>query len=292
MDSHKGFSKYAAFQKMAKHGYDDKEKKDEKKNKSDKETDDTEKIVEFDPEFLYVRVRAVSANVPNNNGDLFEEDELRRTYKSFINKSVFKNHKSDDVTNAVGRIVDAVWVDNAEDHDHPYVECLLEIDRKKDHDLVRGIEKGYTRSVSMGSRVEYSVCSCCKNKAYKEEDYCECVKHYKGQNFCPDHKRKCEPNGIYESNFGVEFFEISFVTDGADREALVKEIVASNDATVTHLVSKMASVGQILVDTDSPFLQESGGLLKKYASMDVISSKELKIIGNLLDLVDDLTDEE
>ena len=75
MDSHKGFSKYAAFQKMAKHGYDDKEKKDEKKNKSDKETDDTEKIVEFDPEFLYVRVRAVSANVPNNNGDLLEEDE-------------------------------------------------------------------------------------------------------------------------------------------------------------------------------------------------------------------------
>jgi len=282
MSEHKGFHKYAVtgvkvMQKTA----DDEE---EKKNKETKNTN-VERITEFDPEFLYVRVRAVTANIPNNNGDLFIIDELKRTFKTFINQRVFKNHKSDNVTNAVGRIVDAVWVDHPQDKEHPYVECLLEIDRKKDQELVRGIEKGYISDVSMGCRVEYSICSCCGNKAHTEREYCDCIKKAKGKHYCPYCKKKSEPHGIHEENYGVEFFELSFVTDGADREAVVKEIVAS-DAMTGSLQEKFHKVGQILVDSNNPVFQEAGIFLRKMASEEIISNKDMERAERFIDLID------
>ena len=283
----KGFHKYACVGNMVKTASnDDTEKKDKKPSDG---KSGLEKIVEFDPEFLYVRVRAVTANIPNNNGDLFEEKELRRTFKTFINQRVFKNHKSDDVTNAVGRIIDAVWVDDPKDSKHSYVECLLEIDRKKDPELVRGIEKGYISDCSMGARIEYSVCSCCGNKAHTEDEYCACVKKYKGQHFCPEHKRKCGDEGIYESNFGVEFFELSFVTDGADKQAIVKEVVASSKR-MAEMKVKFALVGQSLIDSNSAILQETGKMLKKYASSEILSQKDLKVADSIVNLVDALLD--
>lgn len=284
LNNHKAFSKFASGTKyMIK-------KAEEKKGEEVKEKkDDFEKITEVDPEFLYIRVRAVTANVPNNNGDLFERDELFRTYKTFVGQRVFKNHKSEDVTNALGKIIDAIWVENPEDKEHPYVECLLEIDRKKDTDLVRGVEKGYISDISMGCRVEYSVCSCCGNKAHTEDEYCECVKKYKGQKFCPVHKKSLKPNGVYESNFGVEFFELSFVTDGADREAVIKEIVASN-AMFGNINERLEKVGQILVDSPNVIFQDCGIYLKKVASDDVISSKDMERTEYIMNLIESFID--
>jgi hypothetical protein len=278
MPSHKGIMRFSSSNTLSKFAQD---KGEDKK--------DFEKLIEYNPEFLYVRVRAVTAAIPNNNGDLFTVEELKRTYETFKKQRVFKNHKSDDVTNAVGDIIDVLWVENPQDKEHPYVECLLRLDRKKDPELVRGVEEGYISDVSMGCRVEYSVCSCCGNKAHKEDEYCTCVKKYKGQKFCPEHRKNLGEHGIYEANFGVEFFELSFVTDGADKEAVVKEVIASG-AFGRELHTKMAMTGQILVDTTNPIFQEYGKYLKKIASKEIISNKEQDIVDGILDTIQKFID--
>jgi len=670
LSDHKGMTRFATgFNLMKKYAAGDKDKSD------------FDKLTDYDPEFLYIRVRAVTAGIPNNNGDLFEIEELSAKFHTFIDQRVFKNHKSEDVTNAVGQIVDVLWVENPNDKEHPYVECLLKIDKKKDPELVRGVEKGYITDVSMGAvisgtsimlenysikniedmdmkndkirtysgnvsgirnmqivpysgeiykvkvlginnelgithehpvyiipkdqlncdnewnskakcfpnnksinkscqtqtctiedvktyvmefveaeslrvgdyvalpfpaeevtpeyvtkefarllgyyvaegwvrgketrnenmiqfclsadeseyidevqfliksilgqdvnisvdyfldrngcyitvwdeglhsklstlggkhaknkildgsvilwdyemqkefigayingdgfqqgrdgiacmstaseglsyqiqiilsrlgiisnveklvhvanensvvetglesieyqisigayyakdiakyskitpvvtsmksdrkfiyknylmspvvgirteyfegfayniesdieesfianrmavhncRVEYSVCSCCGNKAHTETDYCDCVKKYKGQKHCPVHKKSMGEYGIYESNFGVEFFELSFVTDGADREAIIKEIVAS-DALSGQLHEKLSKIAQILIDSRNPIFQENGRYMRHLASCDIISTKDQQIVDKMLDMIETFID--
>ena len=118
-------------------------------------------------DFLYIRDRAISAgnvipqkdgsaiSVPideyyrefekyskicrnaNQNGDFFSEEELKKTYKSFIGKSVFVDHDNENVEKARGIIIDAVWNDRGK-----FVEVLEAIDKKAYPELARGIEKG------------------------------------------------------------------------------------------------------------------------------------------------------
>ena len=130
----------------------------------------TAKLVTVAPkedDFLYVRNRAVSAgnvipqrdgsaiSVPideyyknfekyskicrnaNDNGDFFSEEELKKSYKSFIGKSAFVDHDNENVEKARGIIVDAVWNDKGK-----YVELLKAVDKKAYPELARGIEKG------------------------------------------------------------------------------------------------------------------------------------------------------
>ena len=118
-------------------------------------------------DFLYIRDRAISAgnvipqkdgsaiSVPideyyrdfekyskicrnaNQNGDFFSEEELKKTYKSFIGKSVFVDHDNENVEKARGIIIDAVWNDRGK-----FVELLKAVDKKAYPELARGIEKG------------------------------------------------------------------------------------------------------------------------------------------------------
>jgi hypothetical protein len=128
------------------------------------------KVVTIAPkedDFLYVRVRAVSAGNTieqpdgsaeviemedllknlsmyakkirgaNDNGDLFSYEELKKTYKTFIGKSAFVDHKNDNVENARGIILDSAWNDRGK-----FVELLIAVDKKAFPELTRGIEMG------------------------------------------------------------------------------------------------------------------------------------------------------
>ena len=138
--------------------------------KVDKVMNKTAKLVTVAPkedDFLYIRNRAVSAgnvipqpdgsaiSVPideyyknfekyskicrnaNDNGDFFSEEELKSKYKTFIGKSAFVDHNNENVENARGIIVDAVWNDRGK-----FVELLKAVDKKAYPELARGIEKG------------------------------------------------------------------------------------------------------------------------------------------------------
>ncbi len=71
----------------------------------------------------------------------------------------------------------------------------------------------------MGCRCGYSLCTICNNKAVNEEDFCEHIVKFKASTF----------NGlpVWEDNRDVEFFEDSFVCQGADKKAKILEKVAS-----------------------------------------------------------------
>lgn len=208
------------------------------------------KVVRIAPkedDFLYVRVRAVSAgnviehdngyaelvdmnvlmeNLPkysklirgaNDNGDFFSYDELKRTYKTFIGKAAFVDHQNENVEEARGIIVDAAWNERGK-----FVELLIAIDKKAFPELCRGVEMGYITDVSMGCRCGKSICSVCQNEAVTEEDFCDHIISAKG--------REVDNKPVFEDNRDIEFFEISFVSQGADRQAKILEKVASKGA--------------------------------------------------------------
>ena len=207
----------------------------------------TAKVIKIAPkesDFLYVRNRAVSAGnviekddnfaelIPidemykwferyadkirgaNDNGDFFSHEELIKNYKTFIGKSVFVDHDNDNVEKARGIILDAVYNPNGK-----IVELLKAVDKKAFPELARGVEMGYITDTSMGCRCGYSICSICGNSSVSEDDFCDHILYYKGSTY----------NGlpVFEDNRDIEFFEDSFVTTGADKDAKILEKVAS-----------------------------------------------------------------
>ena len=110
--------------------------------------DSSEWSFEKRPGMLYVVVRAVSVGT-NGNGDHFTEEELAKSYKTFVGKGNFVNHASNDVEKLRGRVVDAKWVDAAPAD--KYVKCLLEVDAEGFPELARMIRSGVVDSVSMGA---------------------------------------------------------------------------------------------------------------------------------------------
>jgi hypothetical protein len=71
--------------------------------------------------------------------------------------------------------------------------------------------------------VDYGICSKCKNKAFTEKDYCECLKKYKGKTH-PETSKK-----IYEENYNLKFIELSCVGDGAFEACEIQEIYDVDD---------------------------------------------------------------
>ncbi|MFW9872489.1 MAG: hypothetical protein ACFFG0_05245 [Candidatus Thorarchaeota archaeon] len=194
-----------------------------------------ERIGDYDPEFHYYRVISVHGNIPNDNGDMFlwgsidnpEEPELLRfedslakyVYQTFVGRGNFKNHKNNDVSLAVGINLDVVA-----NHKGKFIENLLAVDAKKDPELVRSIDKGYTTDVSMGAKVARSICSACGHVAYNEDQYCNCIKNFKGQRIYINGSMQ----DVYEDNRGVNFIELSWVTVGADKDAKLLEKIAKH----------------------------------------------------------------
>lgn len=177
---------------------------------------------------LWVRARAIDADVVNANGDLFSREELLKeaeikgqkipAYKTFEGVPIYTNHKNDDIEQAKGMVVYAEW-DEKED----CVYCTFFVDEEAYPDIARNIRTGVIHDVSMGASVEWGVCSICSNKAYTEKDYCEHLKKYKGKTH-PESGKKA-----YEKNYGVKFIELSCVGDGAFESCEIQEIYDVDD---------------------------------------------------------------
>ena len=177
---------------------------------------------------LWVRARAIDADVVNANGDLFSKEELLKeaeikgqkipAYKTFEGVPIYTNHKNDDIEQAKGMVVYAEW-DEKED----CVYCTFFVDEEAYPDIARNIRTGVIHDVSMGASVEWGVCSICSNKAYTEKDYCEHLKKYKGKTH-PESGKKA-----YEKNYGVKFIELSCVGDGAFESCEIQEIYDVDD---------------------------------------------------------------
>ena len=104
---------------------------------------------------LWVRARAIDADVVNTNGDYFSEEELTKemdyqgkkmpAYKTFEGVPIYTNHKNDNIEEAKGMVVYAEW-----DDEEKCVYCVFFIDEDAYPDIARGIRQAYIRDVSMG----------------------------------------------------------------------------------------------------------------------------------------------
>lgn len=213
---------------------------------------DLPKDESYDPDFLYIKVRAVSAGEyygDNKNGDWFPAEELKRTYHTFLTAHVFKNHENKDVANAIGEVLSAVWDDAMK-----CVVLILKVDRKIAPTVTRSIEKGYMTDVSMGCRVPYSICSICGNKARNPKEYCEHIRLYRRRIF-PDGRK------AYEININPKFHDISVVLNGAEKVAKITDIYDANQAKKSKSVSSVEKVAAVIEDTMS-------GSMEKVASYE------------------------
>lgn len=187
--------------------------------------------VDYDPDYLYMIVRAVSAGEywgPNKNLDYFPEKELLASFKTFLSAHTFKNHENKHIENAIGDVIKAEWNDKMK-----CVELLIRIDRRIAPTIVRGFEKGFMTDVSMGCRIDHSICSICGNKAKTRYQFCEHIKSMKGKVF--DDGRK-----VYEINIAPKFHDISAVLNGAEKCAKVLNLYIHN-SKITAQTNKSAS---------------------------------------------------
>lgn len=168
---------------------------------------------------FYVHVVALGAGEywgPNRNGDYFPEEELKKTYKTFLDGHVFRLHENKDPAKAMGRVIGAFWNDRMK-----RVELVLEMDREKAADILHRLENGETVDVSMGCKVDFDICSICGHKSKSRAEYCEHLKNDMGK-ILPDGRR------VYAINPNPKFFDISFVRRGADPTAKVLVKVAED----------------------------------------------------------------
>lgn len=214
------------------------------------------------PDALWIRVKAIEADAPNDNGDYFSREEIIKSYKSFEGVPVFTNHENGKVENAKGKVVKADWDDR-----EGAVYCTMYIDRKANGPLCRAIEEGYVTDVSMGTQVDYSTCSICEKKALDASAYCDHVKTMKG--------RAIEGKKVFEKNYGLKFIEISVVTDGACPDCTIREIIDPNDF-LHRVAAAVSTVNNARAIKTSQMIKDGG-------------QAEIQKLNQAMDLLEDVT---
>jgi len=195
--------------------------------------------------YLFIPLRANSADRPNNNLDGWELNELQRyddivgvpVYRTYDLKPHFVNHNAANLTLSRGVILDshlntqnpaddmvkqAVFEATGKEVDRDiFVELLVAMDTTKDPALAEAYRNGSVDSFSMGCDVVATQCSACDNVATNDFQLCSCVrgKHSRIPVECLDGERRL----AWEKCMGTIFQEISAVDDPADETALVQE---------------------------------------------------------------------
>lgn len=180
-----------------------------------------DKITDTD-KYAYVWVIGVSAYEyygPNNNGDAFNEDVLKKYMHTFLDHAhIFLHHVNKDPKRSLGK---PVFVHYNEDMHR--VELVLAIDRNNilaQETLKKLKDPNHQLFVSMGANVPYDECSLCGHRATNRASYCNHLKY---------NMKKILPNGkqIFAFNPEPKFFDISIVNKPADPTAFALDKVAS-----------------------------------------------------------------
>lgn len=183
-------------------------------------------------DYIFPIPRAVTADVPNANGDRFQHDELVRfsprhrcmVYQTFINDPLHVEHAASDPKTARGFLPDAHYM---QDDDEKYVLTVAAVDTSKDPALADGILSGDIDSFSMGCICDAVRCSYCGKVAHSDNDLCDCLMWHKMATIGGDL--------VFEDCLGVEYQELSIVRDPADIRAttqLLLQKAASKDRNI------------------------------------------------------------
>jgi hypothetical protein len=173
-------------------------------------------------DYIFPVPRAVTASVPNNNGDSFGHDELTRfssyhrcqVYQTFRNDPLHIEHAAGDPKTARGYLPDVFYMQSSDDR---HVLCVAGVDTTKDRALAEGVADGSINKFSMGCICAAVQCSVCNKIATSDRDLCECLRWYK--------MSKINGKLVYEHCRGVEFQELSVVQNPADITATTQALL-------------------------------------------------------------------
>ncbi len=172
---------------------------------------------EYDPKpgFLYVRSRAISSRC-NDNFDEFPADEIKQAYGTFVGKPVFVNHVNDNHRRARGVIIDAALHEDTNPDGSPdtWCEVLMEVDAVKFPKLAEAILNRWIERTSMGTDVEFSICSFCGNRASTPLEYCAHIPKLKGKRIYRTTAAGTKEGVLVrEICHGLKFFENSLLVE-------------------------------------------------------------------------------
>lgn len=173
----------------------------------------------------------------NVNGDYFPEESLKHKgsdfgYETFMHYAFpFKHHVNKDPSRAYG---DKVVLSTYDPYMHR-VLLIVRIDDSKCQDILSDLARNVYWNVSMGCRVPFDRCSICQNRARNRSEYCAHLR-YQMNKILPDGRR------VFAYNDRPKFFDISFVTIGAEK--------------ASHVLKKVAMLHNELTDQSSALIGE------------------------------------
>jgi hypothetical protein len=236
-------------------------------------------------DFLYYRARAISAGDQgplgkdgsrgfnfNGNMDYFPRKELEASYESFVGRNIFLDHNSESSLYSIGKIIDAVPVDDKETGEF-YIELVGKIDRTLHPEICRKIETGELNSTSMGCSVDESICSVCGNVLHSDADEkCDHMGMNLGKQFAaemnfPEYNiKQGDMVPCFSINKGIVFNEDSIVGVPADPSAVIKTVLSN----MKSRISKKASL------TKEEQLDLAAQMEKLFAKLDDSTKIQLK----------------
>ena len=202
---------------------------------------DVKTVTHFDPNnYIYSHVSIVAsvdlcrdnhtitpqtAKYINDNGDAWERELLKLTYKSFIGGFNFYEHNQNPAEK-VGWVIDAVARDIKESI---IVDILIATD-KANIELCQRILDKDIKTVSMGCVCKFCICSVCGKVLVDSNDYCEHVLYQKLKPYISPFGDTitAELCGSKDDPTSVVFEEASWVEVPAYKDAVLHNILANS----------------------------------------------------------------
>ena len=217
----------------------------------------------------------------NVNGDYFPEEALSHKgsdygYETFMHYAYpFKHHVNKDPARAYG---DKVTLADYDPHMHR-VLLIVAVDDLKCQDILGDLARNHYWDVSMGCKVPWDQCSICKNKARNRSEYCTHLR-YQMNKILQDGRR------VFAYNWLPKFFDISFVTIGAEKASHLLKKVAMTHVALTERgmeigghIKSSAELGELYYDKAAAAAKRAAQAKRAEIDKDVPSQPAANIQG-------------
>jgi len=211
----------------------------------------------------------------NNNGDCWERDLLKATYKTFLGADNYVEHVQIPELSK-GKVIDVALREvpigkdvEGKDLTTLYVDILIATN-KNHSDLIEKIKNGTYNATSMGCLIAYSQCSQCGNVAEDEAKLCKHVRYFKNNYFMDKNGVKriiAELCGRAEDPESCKFIDASWVRKPAFGGALLRNLVEPSDVSdVSEKITRAVA---------RPSFQPQQGMLLRAASQAAAARRSI-----------------
>jgi len=172
--------------------------------------------------FIFLKGRILTCDEPNSNGDYFPAEEVKKSYRTFIGKVVDFNHNENIV---LGKIIDAEWIEKSPKDEKSAVDIICKINKNAYVDIVKQIESGILRQMSLEAYADRALCSICGWEFnFIDIEPCE---HIKGGLMREIEGDDGNMHLIFKKDYDLTFVGAGIVPNPADKKADIEHLLAS-----------------------------------------------------------------